>query len=154
MAENPSLLKLSEVLARCGIPLPVLKLMAGDNLLPHVERSRTGHLYFPESAIPSWADCVAVLEEERDRQLRRASALLDRVDRELEAVRNDINEAREFPRQPLGVDLLSLGDWVVDRVRGQTTISTILGEFVLQRWRVTQYDDALRQAWGSSPDAA
>lgn len=145
-------LKLSEVSARCGIPLRVVKLMASDDLFAQVERGRAGHFYFPESDVPTWSECIAVLEEERDRQLRRASALLDRVDRELEAVRNDINEAREFPRQPLGVDLLSLGDWVSDRVRGQTTVSTILGEFVMQRWRITQYDEALREALSSSPD--
>jgi hypothetical protein len=134
------------------MPLRVLKLMAGDELFPQVERGRAGHFYFPETAVPTWAECLAVLEEERDRQLRRASVLLDRVERELEAVRIDINEAREFPRQPLGIDLLSVGDWVSDRVRGQTTVSTILGEFVIQRWRITQYDEALRDAWAYSPD--
>ena len=152
MSEPPALLKLSEASALCGIPTQILKLMASDNLFPDIERGRAGHFYFPETALPTWSECIAVLEEERDRHLRRATALLDRIDRELEAVRNDINEAREFPRQPLGVDLLSLGDWINDRHRGQTTVSTILNEFVMQRWRITQYDDALRDALANSPD--
>lgn len=100
------LLKLSEVSARSGISPDVLKRMVSDDLLPHAQRGRAGHIYFPADAVPTWAQCVTLLENQRDYHLRCALRLIDRLSRELEAVRNDINEAREHPRQTLGVDLL------------------------------------------------
>lgn len=45
----------------------------------------------------------ALLKEQRDRHLRRAASALCRLETELEAVRNDIAEAREYPQQTLGV---------------------------------------------------
>src|SRR3954451_10484637 len=42
---------------------------------------------------------IGLLEEQRDRHLRRAVAVLRRLNTELEAVRNDITEAREYPQQ-------------------------------------------------------
>ena len=74
MADQLPRLKLSEASARCGIPPRVLKLMASDDLFAQVERGQAGHFYFPDSNVPTWSECIAILEEERDRQLRRASA--------------------------------------------------------------------------------
>ena len=64
-------------------------------------RGRGGHVYFPRDSIPTWNECVKLLKEQRDRHLRRATAILRRLETELEAVGNDINEAREQPRQTL-----------------------------------------------------
>jgi hypothetical protein len=38
------------------------------------------------------------------------------LSRAAEAVRNDITEAREFPEQILGIDLMSFGHWPHDRM--------------------------------------
>lgn len=49
----------------------------------------------------------------------------------MEAVRNDITEAREYPQQTLGIDLMSFGHWPYDRMasslRGQPLITGVLG---------------------------
>lgn len=90
--------------------------MAADGPLPHAVRGKAGHVYFPRSAIPTWTECVGLLKEQRDRHLRRAASALRRLDTELEAVRNDITEAREFPQQTLGIDLMSFGHWPHDRM--------------------------------------
>lgn len=141
------LLKLSEVSAQSGVSLDVLRRMVSDDLLPHVQRGRAGHIYFPADAVPTWAQCVTLLEEQRDHHLRRALQLVDRLGRELEAVRNDINEAREHPRQTLGVDLLALGDWRQSRpLEGETTTAAILHQFVFERIAIQNYDRALREA--------
>lgn len=98
---DPDLAKLSEASELCGIPTDILKMMAGDGLLPQVVRGKAGHVYFPRSQIPNWGECVNLLKEQRDRHLRRAASALRRLDTELEAVRNDITEAREYPQQTL-----------------------------------------------------
>lgn len=49
------LLKLSEVSAQSGISLDVLRRMVSDDLLPHAQRGRAGHIYFPADAVPTWA---------------------------------------------------------------------------------------------------
>ena len=68
--------------------------MAADGLLPQVVRGKAGHVYFPRNDVPTWSECVSLLKEQRDRHLRRAASALRRLDTELEAVRNDITEAR------------------------------------------------------------
>lgn len=142
-----NLLKLSEVSAQCGIPADLLRQMAGDDLFPQTTRGRNGHIYFPADAVPTWTQCVALLEKQRDRHLRHALKLIERLERELEAVRNDINEAREHPHEPLGVDLLALGDWRHNHpMSGETTTAAILQQFVLTRLSIETYDRALRQA--------
>lgn len=138
--------KLSEVAQTCGVPADVLKLMVGDDLFPQAIRGRAGHIYFPRCGIPTWADCVELLKEQRDRHLRRAAASLRRLETELEAVRNDIKEAREHPRQSLGVDLMSFGHWPYDvrasSLRGQPLITSVLEQFTIERLSITQYHDA------------
>lgn len=142
-----NLLKLSEVSERSGISADLLKHLVSDDLLPQAERGRNGHIYFPDDAVPTWAQCVALIEKQRDHHLRRSLRLIERLERELEAVRNDINEAREFPRQSLGVDLLALGDWRHShRLEGETTTAAILHQFVFERLAIEKYDQALREA--------
>lgn len=140
-------LKLSEASELSGISVPLLKQLVGDDLLPHVTRGRNGHAYFDRNSVPTWAHCVALIEQQRDRHLRRALNLIERLERELEAVRNDINEAREYPSQPLGVDLLALGDWRHSHaLEGETTSAAILHQFVFERIAIENYDRALREA--------
>lgn len=149
---EPDLAKLSEAAEQCGIPADVLKIMAADDLLPQVVRGRAGHVYFPRDSIPTWDECIKLLEQ-RDRHLRRAAAMLRRLDTELEAVRNDINEAREQPRQTLGIDLMSFGHWPSQRgailTHGQPIISSALEQFALERLAIVRYHDAYLDALGS-----
>lgn len=148
-------LKLSEASAANGIPTGVLTNMARDGLFPQAIRGRGGHLYFPETAVPTWNECVEILEEERDRRLRRAKELLNRLDREIEAVRNDINEAREHPAESLGVDFLTIGHrsyGLVDSAEGQPAITGILQAFSFERMRIVGLDRTLRDARDSVPD--
>ncbi|PND54172.1 DNA-binding protein [Mycobacterium sp. ENV421] len=147
------LAKVSEAAELCGMPIDVLKMMAADGLLPQVVRGKTGHVYFPRSAIPTWTECVELLREQRDRHLRRAASALRRLDTELEAVRNDITEAREYPHQTLGIDLMSFGHWPHDRMastlRGQPLITGVLEQFTTERIAITRYHDAYLDALAS-----
>ena len=90
--------------------------------------------------MPTWEQCRHLVEQCRDYHLARAVKLLDRVDVELEAVRNDIAEARENPTEPLGVDLLSCSVWGRS---GQTTLATVLQQFELARMNIQRYHEAL-----------
>lgn len=114
-------------------------------------KSRTRLL--PRSAIPTWGECVDLLKERRDRHLRRAASALRRLDTELEAVRNDITEAREYPQQTLGTDLMSFGHWPYDRMastlRGQPLITGVLEQFTTERMAITRYHDAYLDALAS-----
>ena len=98
---EPQHIKLSEVAHTTGIPADTLKLMVADDLLTGAVRGRGGHIYFRQGQTPTWSDCIELLREQRDRHLRRAASALRRLETELEAVRNDINEAREHPRDTL-----------------------------------------------------
>lgn len=94
-----------------------------------------------------------LLKEQRDRHLRRAASALRRLDTELEAVRNDIAEAREYPQQTLGIDLMSFGHWPYDRMasslRGQPLITGVLEQFTSERMSITRYHDAYLDALAS-----
>lgn len=147
------LAKVSEASELCGMPIDVLKMMAADGLLPQVVRGKAGHVYFPRSTIPTWTECVELLREQRDRHLRRAASALRRLENELEAVRNDITEAREYPQQTLGIDLMSFGHWPYDRMastlRGQPLITGVLEQFTTERIAITRYHDAYLDALAS-----
>jgi hypothetical protein len=147
------LAKVSEASELCGMPIDVLKMMAADGLLPQVVRGKAGHVYFPRNAIPTWSECVDLLKEQRDRHLRHAASALRRLDTELEAVRNDITEAREYPQQTLGLDLMSFGHWPYDRMastlRGQPLITGVLEQFTTERMAITRYHDAYLDALAS-----
>lgn len=149
-------LKLSEVSAQTGIPVDVLTTMARDDLFGQVIRGRSGHVYFPDDRVPTWGECIAILERQRDRHLQRTEMLLARLDSEIEAVRNDIAEAREHPGQQLGVDFMSLGDRAYGRRdapdQGQPTVTGILQAFSFARLGVIIYDEALRRAKEAAPE--
>ena len=105
---------------------------------------------FPGARFPSWAEFVGLLKDERDRRLRRAASSLRRLETELEAVRNDITEAREHPQQTLGIDLMSFGHWPHDRMasslRGQPLITGVLEQFTTERMAIVRYHDAYLDA--------
>jgi hypothetical protein len=69
--------------------------------------------------------------------------LLDRVQVELDAIRNDIAEAREHPTQPLGVDLLSSS--IYSTHSDQSTLSAVLQQFTLARMEIERYHGALTE---------
>lgn len=153
-ADPGELLKLSEVSQLTSIPIEMIKMLADDGLLDGAERTKSGHLYLRRDKVPTWTHCLGLIAHRRDRLLQRAAKLLDRLDRELEAVRNDIAEAREFTNQPLGVDLLSLGGWErpLPLTDGQPTVAAILQQFAMTRWDITRWDNALRDARLAAPD--
>lgn len=136
MAEQ---LKLSEASKLCGINTRTLKLLVADGLLA-AERTPQGQPLIPDDSVPTWSDCRALLEQQRDRHLQTAAKLLERVEVELEAVRNDIAEAREHPAQPLGVDFSTFSFYGAS---GQSTLGEVLSQFELARMDVNRYDRAL-----------
>lgn len=137
MAEQ---LKLSEVSKLCGIPARTLKLLIADGLLT-VERTPQGQPLIAGDAVPTWSDCRALLVQQRDRHLAKAAKLLERVEVELEAVRNDIAEAREHPAEPLGVDFTAFSFYAA--ASGQTALGAAVGQFEWARIDVQLYHRAL-----------
>jgi predicted DNA-binding transcriptional regulator AlpA len=133
-------LKLSEASRICGVSASTLKLLLSDQLLPQAVRTQSGHVYLPDDDLPTWEQCRQLVEQRRDHLLQRAAKLIERAKVELEAISNDIAEAREHPAEPLGVDLLSSATWAQS---GQTTLATVLRQFDLARMNFEQYHDAL-----------
>ncbi|MDP7707439.1 DNA-binding protein [Mycobacterium sp. TY815] len=133
-------LKLSEAAKLCGVSATTLKLLIADQLLPQAIRATNGGAYLPDDAVPTWEECRRLIEKRRDYHLARAVKLVDRIGVEMEAVRNDIAEARENPNEPLGVDLLSCSVWGHS---GQTTLATVLQQFELARMNIERYHEAL-----------
>ncbi|WP_094361750.1 hypothetical protein [Mycobacterium marinum] len=134
-------LKLSEASKQCGIPARTLKLLIADGLFPQAIRTPQGHPLFPADQVPTWQECRDLIEQRRDAALARASRLLDRLQVEMEAIRNDIAEAREHPTQPLGVDFSSASSYTPGP--NQTTLSAVLLQFDLARMDVHHYHAAL-----------
>lgn len=100
-----------------------------------------GNALLPEDSVPTWEECRRPVEQRRDHHLQRAAKWIDRLRVALEAIGNDIAEAREFPNQPLGVDLLASTSYSFNS--GQTTLSAILQQFDLARMEVQRYHSAL-----------
>lgn len=102
---------------------------------------------------PTWSECVSLLKQQHGHHLRRAAAVLRRLETELEAVRNDINEAREYPQQSILIDLTSFGHWPNDHLssslRGQPLITGGLEPFAMERLAFTRYHDAYLGALAS-----
>jgi hypothetical protein len=134
-------LKLSEASKLCGVNARTLKLLIAADLVPQAIRTPQGNALLPEDAVPTWHECRQLVEQHRDHLLHRAAKLLDRVTVELEAIRNDIAEAREHPTQPLGIDLLTSGRYLHG---SQTTIATAMLQFDLARMEAEQFHEALQ----------
>jgi hypothetical protein len=134
--------KLSEASKLCGISVATLRLLIGDGLIPAIRTSK-GHPQLPAGALPTWQQCRTVVEQQRDRALQSAAEQVRRIGVELEAVGNDIAEARENPHLPLGVDLLAANSYAA---RGSdTTLSAALHQLDFDRMQVVIYDRALRE---------
>lgn len=97
--------------------------------------------------------CRDLVEKQRDHHLRRADQLVARIAVEIEAVRNDIAEAREHPTEPLGVDLLAATTYA-SRGHGQpaTTLSAALQQLSFDRMQIEQYHRALRRILDTHPN--
>ncbi|WP_138985348.1 helix-turn-helix transcriptional regulator [Gordonia otitidis] len=148
-SSTPQSLTAGEVAKTLGLRTDDVRTMVSDGLFPNAIRGRNGAVRFPADQLPTWAEVEALLRAQRDRHLQRSLVLLDRLTSELEAVRNDINEAREFPDNPLGIDLLALGGWdtrAPSTLTGQPTVTALLQEFATQRTRIVRYDDMVKAA--------
>jgi hypothetical protein len=139
MGEN---LKLSEASELCGISVQILKLLISDGVLPQTVRTPQGDAYLPSEAVPTWQECRDLVGAQRDRHLKRMADLVSRLQMELEAIRNDIAEAREHPTDELGVDLLSAGRFGGSE---RSTLPTAMHQFDLARMRFESYHAALRE---------
>jgi hypothetical protein len=139
MSEN---LKLSEASKQCGINVHTLKLLIADDLLPQAIRTAQGSPLLPGDSLPTWQECRRLVEQRRDHHLQRAAKLLGRVQVELEAIGNDIAEAREHPTEPLGVDLSSSSSWSQS---GQNALAMALHQFEYARLEVERYQTALME---------
>ncbi|OBJ81115.1 hypothetical protein [Mycobacterium sp. 1245852.3] len=140
--EEPQSLKLSEAAKLCGISAETLQLLIADELLPQAVRSARGHAYLPAANVPTWQHCRQLVLRKRDRHLRRAADLIARVEVELEAIRNDITEAREHPAEPLGVDLLGATSYATYNTT--TTLAAMLQQLDLVRMQIVCYHAALQ----------
>lgn len=140
MYEN---LKLSEVSTVCGVSVRTLRLLIADDQLAGVTRTCRGHACLPADSVPTLQDCRRMIARRRDYHLQRAETLLARLDREIEAVRFDVAEAREHPSQELGLDLVAFGSYA--RRWEQSTLATVLHELDMARLRILHYDAALRE---------
>jgi DNA-binding transcriptional MerR regulator len=134
-------LRLAEVSKMCGCSVDTLRLLIADGKLDQVLRSDRGHSYLPADSVPSQQECRTIIEQRRDHYLRHAQQLLDRLDVELEAVRNDIAEAREHPGQELGIDLVAFGSYA--RRWDNTNLSTVLHQLDVARRKIERYHCAL-----------
>lgn len=141
--EQPQGLKLSEAAKLCGISAETLQLLIADELLPQAVRSARGHTYLPAANVPTWEHCRQLVTRQRDRHLQRAADLIARVEVELEAVRNDITEAREHPAEPLGVDLLGATSYATYG-NTTTTLAATLQQLDLVRMQIVRYHAALQ----------
>ncbi|MCA4727438.1 DNA-binding protein [Mycolicibacterium fortuitum] len=134
--------KLSEASKLCGISIKTLQLLIGDGLLP-VTRTSNGHALLAADDMPTWQQCRTLIEQQRGAALLRAGEMIQRIQVELEAIGNDISEARENPQLPLGVDLLAARS---REPRGSdTTLSAALRQLDSEQWRIVEYDRALRE---------
>lgn len=126
--------KLSEAAKLCGVSVPTLRMLIADGLLP-ATRTSNGHSLLSADAVPTWQQCRNLIEGERDRALQRAAKEVSRIAVEIEAVGNDIAEARENPRLQLGVDLLAT----------TKPLSAALSRLDFERTQVILYDRALKE---------
>ena len=135
------LFKLSEAAKLCGIRTQTLNELIADGLLP-VTRTSKGHPLL--EAVPTWQQCRDLIAQQRDLALQHAAALVKRIEIEIQAVSNDIAEARQNPLLPLGVDLLAANS----QRSSDTTLASALSQLSTVRTRIIDYDRALKELDG------
>ncbi len=144
---NPVLLKLSEVHRQTGVDVDTLKMLIEDQLLVRgVERARNGHVYVRADCLPTHQDVLALLREQLGHELLAAQKHMRRVERELEAVSNDLDLAVEDPEAPLGHDLLTLRSH--SRDRRDSSLSSALSGLEFATFAVQRYQAAVKQTVG------
>ncbi len=139
--ESVATLKLSEASRRCGVSVHVLRLLAQDRKLPGAVRAATGHVYLREDAVPRWADLVRLIEGELVAHLKTARRASQRVESEIEAVRNDIELAIQDPYADLGDDLVSFRSY--SHRHDRTSLTSALSRLEAATMAVRTYHDAL-----------
>lgn len=132
--------KLSEASKLCGVSVATLRMLIADGLLPAI-RTSNGHPLLPADAVPTWQQCRALIEGERERALQRAADQVRRIAVEIEAVGNDIAEARQNPRLQLGVDLQA----ATAGRSSESPLATALSQLDFERMQVIFYDRALKE---------
>ena len=132
------LFKLSDAAKLCGVRVDALRMLIADGLLPAARTSR-GDPLLP--TVPTWQQCRDLIEQQRDRCLQRAAELVDRIGIEVQAVGNDIAEARQNPLLPLGVDLTAANS----HRSSETTLAAALSQLNSVRMQIIDYDRALKE---------
>lgn len=132
------LFKLSDAAKLCGLRVETLRMLIADGLLP-ASRTSKGSPLLP--TVPTWQQCRELIERQRDFSLQRAADLVKRIGVEVEAVSNDIAEARQDPLLPLGVDLMAANS----QRSAETTLATALSQLNSVRLQIVDYDRALKE---------
>ncbi|GAT01236.1 MerR family transcriptional regulator [Mycolicibacterium fortuitum] len=132
------LFKLGDAAKLCGVRVDTLRMLIADGLLPAARTSR-GDPLLP--TVPTWQQCRELIEQQRDVSLQRAGELVERIGIEVEAVGNDIAEARENPLLPLGVDLTAANS----QRSSDTTLAVALSQLNSVRMQIVDYDRALKE---------
>lgn len=135
------LFKLSEAAKLCGVRAQTLSELIADGLLP-VTRTSRGHPLL--ETVPTWQQCRDLIAQQRDLALQHAAALVERIEVEIQAVSNDIAEARQNPLLPLGVDLLAANS----QRSSDSTLASALSQLSTTRTRIVDYDRALKELIG------
>jgi hypothetical protein len=141
---TPVLLKLSEVHRQTGVDVDTLKMLIGDGLLVQgVERGRNGSVRMRADYLPTYQALLHLLREQLMHRLRTAQAHMRRVEREMEAVRNDLELAVADPAAPLGHDLLTLRTHSNDP--RDTSLASALSGLQFATWAVQRYQEAVKR---------
>lgn len=151
-AGGPMPLNLSEVGKLNGVGVDVLRLLISDDLVPGVVRGPRGHVKVRSDAVLTFAQVSELLRDHVVRLLRRAHEQVTRVEVEIEAVRNDIDEALLDPMAPLGHDLTTLRTTSYDRTA--STITSALSRLELTANEIQRYQAALSQTSDVTPSQA
>lgn len=101
-----------------------------------IARTKNKHVYLHRDNVPSWSQVEAVLTEMYWRQLDLVDGIVTRLEKEVEAVRMDLNEVLDDPDAALGDDLLAAGRYgwdthktlsgVVDRLNSEALSLTLI----------------------------
>lgn len=112
--DDPDYLTLSAVGRECGARTDVLRtLIRRGKLTKGVQHGQRGVSYIHRDHVPNWAEVEAATSELYRDQLERMSRTLSIIEREVESLRYDVNEAQDDPYGPLGDDIraLTIRNW-------------------------------------------
>lgn len=128
--DSPEYLTLSAAGKEAGVRVQVLQMLIQSRAITDgVARTRNGHAYLHRDHVPTWTDVEAALTRIYSDCLARTDAALTAVETEVEALRNDLTEAQEYPEAPLGDDLLEVTRHPYDRPASTRTMSGAMSKF-------------------------